>query len=93
MKGASVEMLGVSVKNCPLTALFAENGESVTATQHLRLARTYGSGLGFMDGGSKGFFTNYSKYYSPQCGEDGVNADGKATLVELVATKIHRNKY
>ena len=90
---ASVEMLGVSVKNCGRFGfgLVVRNGASVKATR-CDVSENRESGV-FMNGGSKGFFTDCTIHHNG-LGYHGVWAYRAGTLVELRGelTKIHHNK-
>ena len=86
---ASVEMTGVSVKECSRYGLIMDSGASVKATQ-CEFSENGQVGV-FMGGGSKGIFTDctfhHNRFY-------GVYADEEGTLVELRGeqTEIHHNK-
>lgn len=87
---ASVEMLGVSVKNCRSFGLIVRNGASVKATR-CDVSENASAGV-YMNGGSKGFFTDCTIHHN---GHSGVGAFDVGTLVELRGelTKIHHNKH
>ena len=86
---ASVEMLGVSVKECKHSGLVVGSGASVKATQ-CEFSENGSSGVA-MSGGSKGFFTDCTILHN---GYHGLFAYQEGTLVELRGkqTEIHHNK-
>ena len=86
---ASVEMMGVSVKQCGATGLYALNGASVKATQ-CEFSENRGCGV-YVRGGSKGIFTDC---FFQTNGDAGVHAYEEGTLVELRGelTEIHHNE-
>jgi len=86
---ASVEMLGVSVKECGSEGLYVNFGASVKATK-CEFSENRGSGV-FVFERSKGIFTDCIFHHN---GVDGVFACEEGTLVELRGeqTEIHHNK-
>ena len=85
---ASVEMMGVSVKECQVSGLYVHSGASVKATQ-CEFSENGGVGVA-VTGGSKGIFTDCTIHHN---GVDGVFAYGEGSLVELRGeqTEIHHN--
>ena len=85
---ASLEMIGVSVKECKYFGLSVLSGASVKATQ-CEFSENGRYGV-FASGGSKGFFTDCFIHHN---GNDGVFAGDGSTLVELRGeqTEIHHN--
>ena len=85
---ASVEMVGVSVKECGGSGLFATRGASVKATQ-CEFSDNRADGV-FIYQRSKGIFTDCSFHHN---GDEGVKASDEGTLVELRGeqTEIHHN--
>ena len=86
---ASVEMMGVSVKECLYNGLYVGSGASVKATQ-CEFSENGSSGV-VVTGGSKGIFTDCTIHHN---GDDGVFAYEEGTLVELRGeqTEIHHNR-
>jgi len=84
---ASVEMMGVSVKECENSGLVVASGASVKATQCEFSENAEGM---FVTGGSKGIFTDCSFHHNANA---GVRAANEGTLVELRGeqTEIHHN--
>ena len=85
---ASVEMIGVSVKECEGSALFARSSASVKATQ-CEFSENKHIGVR-MNGGAKGFFTDSTIHHN---GAHGVFAHGEGTLAKLRGeqTEMHHN--
>jgi hypothetical protein len=85
---ASVEMIGVSVKDCKYTGLYVRSGASVKATQ-CEFSEIGGDGV-VVTGGSKGIFTDCTIHHNGM----GVLAPGDGTLVEFRSeqTEIHHNR-
>jgi len=86
---ASVEMMGVSVKECGGAGLFATSGASVKATQ-CEFSENGQAGM-VVTGGSKGIFTDCSFHNNRG---DGVWAAHEGTLMELRGeqTEIHHHE-
>jgi len=82
---ASMEMMGVSVKECRRHGLAVNSAASVKATQC-----EFSENNVFMMGGSKGIFTDCTFHHN---GDAGVIAYEEGTLVELRGeqTEIHHN--
>ena len=85
---ASVEMLGVAVKECGSSGLFVMNGASVKATQ-CQFSENKEAGV-YMNEGSKGFFTDCTFHHN---GLDGLDAGNEGVVVEFRGkqTEIHHN--
>jgi len=85
---ASVEMMGVSVKECKFSGLVVSSGASVKVTQ-CEFSENGQAGV-YVNGGSKGIFTDCSIHHN---GWYGVLADDEGSLVELRGeqTDIHHN--
>ena len=85
---ASVEMMGVSVKECESHGLYVGSRASVKAKQ-CEFSENGWNGV-VVNGGSKGIFTDCSIHHN---GNDGVFAYEEGTLVELRGeqTEIHHN--
>ena len=86
---ASVEMMGVSVKDCRHSGLLVGSGASAKATQ-CEFSENGQAGV-LVSGGSKGIFTDCTIHHN---GASGMYADrGEGSLVELRGeqTKIHHS--
>ena len=85
---ASVEMMGISVKECGNSGLIVRSGASVKATQ-CEIRKNRGNGV-FVLEGLKGIFTDCSIHHN---GMNGVFAGDEGTLVEFRGeqTEIHHN--